>query len=141
MAILGVDVGGTFTDAVLLDGAELRTAKMPTARRQEESGRRGSGPRPKINLWRVRPIREGMSGPRVRLIIRLLRGVRDPQTNQPYLDPHIHPNGKFTPQVAAAVKAFQHDHHQPVNAVVDIHTIRALRGARRLQRKQEATNP
>jgi N-methylhydantoinase A len=38
MAILGVDVGGTFTDAVLLtDENELRTAKVPTARRQEES--------------------------------------------------------------------------------------------------------
>ncbi len=37
MAILGVDVGGTFTDAVLLDGDELRTAKVPTARHQEES--------------------------------------------------------------------------------------------------------
>ena len=37
MAILGVDVGGTFTDAVLLDGGELRTAKVPTAERQEES--------------------------------------------------------------------------------------------------------
>lgn len=37
MAILGVDVGGTFTDAVLLDEGELRTAKVPTARRQEES--------------------------------------------------------------------------------------------------------
>ena len=38
MAILGVDVGGTFTDAVLLtDEDELRTAKVPTARRQEES--------------------------------------------------------------------------------------------------------
>ncbi|HEY2373471.1 MAG TPA: hydantoinase/oxoprolinase family protein [Gaiellaceae bacterium] len=37
MAILGVDVGGTFTDAVLLDGGELRTAKVPSAVRQEES--------------------------------------------------------------------------------------------------------
>ncbi|MHB8470275.1 MAG: hydantoinase/oxoprolinase family protein [Gaiellaceae bacterium] len=37
MAILGVDVGGTFTDAVLLDGGEVRTAKVPTALRQEES--------------------------------------------------------------------------------------------------------
>lgn len=37
MAILGVDVGGTFTDAVLLDGGELRTAKVPTARNQDES--------------------------------------------------------------------------------------------------------
>ena len=37
MAILGVDVGGTFTDAVLLEDGELRTAKVPTAARQEES--------------------------------------------------------------------------------------------------------
>jgi len=37
VAILGVDVGGTFTDAVLLDDSGLRTAKVPTAPRQEES--------------------------------------------------------------------------------------------------------
>jgi N-methylhydantoinase A len=37
VSVLGVDVGGTFTDAVLLDGGELRTAKVPTAARQEES--------------------------------------------------------------------------------------------------------
>jgi N-methylhydantoinase A len=37
VAILGVDVGGTFTDAVFLDGDVLRTAKVPTAQRQEES--------------------------------------------------------------------------------------------------------
>ncbi|NUT54570.1 MAG: hydantoinase/oxoprolinase family protein, partial [Thermoleophilia bacterium] len=37
MAILGIDVGGTFTDAVLLKDGELRTAKVPTARNQEES--------------------------------------------------------------------------------------------------------
>jgi N-methylhydantoinase A len=37
VAILGVDVGGTFTDAVLLDGGSVRTAKVPTAERQEES--------------------------------------------------------------------------------------------------------
>ena len=37
MSVLGVDVGGTFTDAVLLADGELRTAKVPTAVRQEES--------------------------------------------------------------------------------------------------------
>jgi N-methylhydantoinase A len=37
VAVLGVDVGGTFTDAVLLVDDELRTAKVPTAARQEES--------------------------------------------------------------------------------------------------------
>jgi N-methylhydantoinase A len=35
--VLGVDVGGTFTDAVLATGEELRTAKVATALRQEES--------------------------------------------------------------------------------------------------------
>jgi N-methylhydantoinase A/oxoprolinase/acetone carboxylase beta subunit len=28
--LLGVDVGGTFTDAVVFDGANLRTAKAPS---------------------------------------------------------------------------------------------------------------
>src|SRR5688500_10311617 len=37
MAILGVDVGGTFTDAVLLDGDRLVTAKVPTEAEQESS--------------------------------------------------------------------------------------------------------
>src|SRR5216110_3417331 len=37
MAILGVDVGGTFTDAVLLDDGRVSTAKVLTAARQEES--------------------------------------------------------------------------------------------------------
>ena len=37
MAILGVDVGGTFTDAVLVDDGLVRTAKVVTSPRQEES--------------------------------------------------------------------------------------------------------
>jgi N-methylhydantoinase A len=37
VAILGVDVGGTFTDAVLLEAGRVRTAKVPTVSRQEES--------------------------------------------------------------------------------------------------------
>jgi len=37
VAILGVDVGGTFTDAVVVDEGRIRTAKVPTAAGQEES--------------------------------------------------------------------------------------------------------
>jgi N-methylhydantoinase A len=37
VSILGVDVGGTFTDAVYVRDGDVRTAKVPTARRQEES--------------------------------------------------------------------------------------------------------
>ena len=37
LSILGVDVGGTFTDAVLLEDGRVRAAKVPTAKRQEES--------------------------------------------------------------------------------------------------------
>jgi N-methylhydantoinase A len=37
VAILGIDVGGTFTDAVLLVDGGLRTAKIPTVRAQEHS--------------------------------------------------------------------------------------------------------
>jgi N-methylhydantoinase A len=37
VGILGVDVGGTFTDAVLVEGGRVRTAKVPTSGCQEES--------------------------------------------------------------------------------------------------------
>src|SRR5215510_9796708 len=36
--LLGVDVGGTFTDAVLLDGGSVHTAKVPTTSREESLG-------------------------------------------------------------------------------------------------------
>jgi N-methylhydantoinase A len=36
--LLGVDVGGTFTDAVLLDGACLHTAKVPTTVGEQSEG-------------------------------------------------------------------------------------------------------
>jgi N-methylhydantoinase A len=35
--LLGIDVGGTFTDAVLIENGRPRFAKVPTARSQEES--------------------------------------------------------------------------------------------------------
>jgi N-methylhydantoinase A len=37
VAVLGVDVGGTFTDAVLLADGRVATAKVPTEARQEDS--------------------------------------------------------------------------------------------------------
>jgi N-methylhydantoinase A len=37
MAVLGVDVGGTFTDAVILEDGRVSTAKVLTSLRQEES--------------------------------------------------------------------------------------------------------
>ena len=36
--LLGVDVGGTFTDAVLFDGAALHTAKLPTTPEDQSAG-------------------------------------------------------------------------------------------------------
>jgi N-methylhydantoinase A len=36
--LLGVDVGGTFTDAVLLDGGAVHTAKVPTTPGEETAG-------------------------------------------------------------------------------------------------------
>jgi N-methylhydantoinase A len=37
VALLGIDVGGTFTDAVLVEDGRVTSAKVPTAVRQEES--------------------------------------------------------------------------------------------------------
>ena len=37
MRALGIDVGGTFTDAALVEDGRVRVAKVPTAARQEES--------------------------------------------------------------------------------------------------------
>jgi N-methylhydantoinase A len=37
VALLGIDVGGTFTDAVLVEGGRVSSAKVPTAARQEDS--------------------------------------------------------------------------------------------------------
>ncbi|MFL6068465.1 MAG: hydantoinase/oxoprolinase N-terminal domain-containing protein, partial [Gaiellaceae bacterium] len=37
MRVLGIDVGGTFTDAVFFRDGEIRAAKVPTAARQEDS--------------------------------------------------------------------------------------------------------
>jgi N-methylhydantoinase A len=37
VGVLGIDVGGTFTDAVLVEAGRLHTAKVPTRSRQEES--------------------------------------------------------------------------------------------------------
>src|ERR687892_2430963 len=36
--LLGVDVGGTFTDATLLDGEQLHTAKVPSTPRDQSRG-------------------------------------------------------------------------------------------------------
>ena len=36
--LLGVDVGGTFTDAVLFDGSTLHTAKAPTTPDDQSRG-------------------------------------------------------------------------------------------------------
>jgi len=95
---------------------------------------------PKLNVWKARPLRRGMRGPRVSLVVRLLWALIDPQTRRPYLARHIRPRGKFTPPVVAAVKAFQHDHHLEVSGEVGFETIRALQAARRLQ-KAEAASP
>src|SRR5262245_13802221 len=36
--LLGVDVGGTFTDAALIDGGDVHTAKVPTTPGDESAG-------------------------------------------------------------------------------------------------------
>lgn len=90
---------------------------------------------PKISIWSVRPLRAGDRGPRVSQVVRLLWFLRSPLTDEPYLDPHVMPHGRFTPPVEHAVGAFQRDHHQKLDGTVGIHTITAMRAVRRLQER------
>jgi hypothetical protein len=69
---------------------------------------------------------------------RLLWRITDPQTRRPYLDPRIHPNGKFTGDVAKAVRAFQHDHHQKEDGSGSTQSVRCAvhPGTRRSRRRR-----
>lgn len=78
---------------------------------------------PKISLWKVRPWRPGMGGARGREIRRVLTTILDPQTRQPYLRRGV--------AIEQALRAFQRDHHQKQDAIVGVHTIRALRAVKR----------
>jgi N-methylhydantoinase A/oxoprolinase/acetone carboxylase beta subunit len=60
--LLGVDVGGTFTDAVLVDGARIVTAKAPTSPDDQSAGvlaaveavlAAAGGPRPRSRASRT----------------------------------------------------------------------------------------
>jgi lysozyme len=87
--------------------------------------------RPPISLWEVRPVRKGFGGPRAREVIKALSDgeVLDPGTRQPYLKPHK--SGAVDGAVVRAIQAFQVDHHQKPDGIVGVHTITALRTARR----------
>lgn len=89
---------------------------------------------PKVNLWKLRPLKAGSRGQRVSLVVRHLWELVDPQTGKSYLDRKIVPHGRMTPPVVAAVKAFQRDHNQKEDGEVGVHTVRAMRAALRLQK-------
>lgn len=101
---------------------------------------------PKINWWQLRPLHPGDGGMRARQVVKLLAYIHDPDTKHPYLGHGVKPQGKtpghrkLDPMVTAAVKSFQKDHHQKPDGIVGVHTIRALRAAKRRakQRRKEA---
>ncbi len=75
--------------------------------------------------WRIRPLKKGSKGPRVRWLTRTLCVVKDPDTEQPYLD---EPSMTFTSRVEKAVKSFQFDHHITTDAIVGLRTRLLLGG-------------
>jgi GH24 family phage-related lysozyme (muramidase) len=84
---------------------------------------------PKISLWRVRPLRSGMGGPRAREVIKLLRTIQEPGKRTPYLHHATKPKGKMTKGAVEAVARFQQDHHLKADhaGTVGEGTIHALR--------------
>lgn len=73
---------------------------------------------PKVNLWKVRPLRHGSKGARVRFITRMLCKIPDAQGHR-YL---TEPSNTMTARVVNAVREFQADHHQKADGIVGVQT-------------------
>lgn len=88
--------------------------------------------RPKISLWRVRPLRKGMGRvgldrPRLKKVVKLLASIQEPGRRHPY----IKDDRKRTSMggtVIDAVKRFQKDHGMKADGVVGERTITLLKG-------------
>lgn len=86
--------------------------------------------------WKLFPLHHGSRGVRVAEVIRLLHTVKDSDTGKVYLQ--LKPRKRyFGARVTKAVERFQHDHSQKSDGIVGIHTIRALRAAKRRQAKKK----
>jgi hypothetical protein len=100
---------------------------------------------PKVNWWKLRPVKRGMRAPRgsrARYVIWLLRKIREYQKGvpfdmrKPYLDNKHAPYTKIGAYVEDAIKDFQRKHGQRPDGVVGIHAIRSMQAAYRRQKKE-----
>jgi GH24 family phage-related lysozyme (muramidase) len=83
--------------------------------------------RPRISLWRVRPLRLGATGPRVKVVVRLLKSIQEPGRRVPYLDP-TRKFPRMGSTVVDAIERFQADHHLKPDGEVGLQTLHLLQG-------------
>lgn len=88
---------------------------------------------PRVNLWKVRPLKPGMRGGRAREVVALLRKIQEPGRRFPYLTGTSRLGSvlHYSEGRVDAVKRFQKDHHLTPDGVVGIRTITLMRGTAR----------
>jgi murein L,D-transpeptidase YcbB/YkuD len=79
--------------------------------------------KPFVSIWKIRPLKEGMTNDRVKRVKWMLHVIRD-EKGERYLK-HRPEDGygkHFGPDLTTAVRRFQRDHDQKVDGVVGFQT-------------------
>lgn len=98
--------------------------------------------KPRVSVWRLRPLKKGSRGRRVKYLKHQLHFIHDPDTHRPYFaGGRGKPAGGWGPwydrDAILAVKAFQRDHGQVPDGVVGYVTKRNIDASYRLAQKRE----
>jgi peptidoglycan hydrolase-like protein with peptidoglycan-binding domain len=89
---------------------------------------------PKIDIYKMRPLKRGSKGARVRHVTRMLCVIKDPTNGEPYL---LEPSNTMTTRIVKAVKAFQRDHHQKADGIVGSQTRNQLGASYRFHSRKK----
>lgn len=82
--------------------------------------------KPIFSIWKIRPLKRGMRGPRAYIVIKMLKVIKSHYTGRTYLPKSFENKRHYGVTVASAIKDFQRDHHQKPDGIVGIQTRRQL---------------